>query len=38
MEMELSKIFVAETNRNGIPFSFPFADHTNGIPQDVLVP
>ena len=35
-ETELSKIFLMETNGNGIPlngipFLFPFADRTNGI-------
>ena len=45
MEMELSKIFLTETNGNGIPlngipfngipFPFPFADRINGITQAV---
>ena len=43
METELSKFFLTETSRNGIPFNgipfpFPFADRTNGIPQAVLHP
>ena len=43
--MELLKMFVMETNGhgillngilfNGIPFLFPFADHTNETPQAV---
>ena len=35
MERKLSKTFLMEMNRNGIPFPFPFADRTNGIPQAV---
>ena len=33
MEMYGNGIPLNEILLNGIPFPFPFADHTNGIPQ-----